>query len=169
MSLVPLIRLELPGDAPGVRAVLTAAFGGCVEADIVERLRADGDLVLALAAQETTGVVGYVAFPRLTIDLGARRVPAVGLAPLGVVPDRQRQGIGAALVRAGLARLKDRGEGLVFVLGDPAYYGRFGFKAMDGFVSRYAGPYFQALKLAPDAPDAPDAGRVVYPKAFDGL
>ena len=60
----------------------------------------------------------------------------------------------------------DRAERLVFVLGDPAYYGRFGFTVMEGFVSRYAGPYFQALMLAPDAPKA---GRVSYPKAFDDL
>lgn len=166
MSRVPLIRPELPGDVPGVRAVLEAAFGGTQEADAVERLHADGDLVLALVAHEAGGAAGYAAFPRLALDLGGRSVPAVGLAPLGVLPARQRQGIGSALVRAGIARLKDRGERLLFVLGDPAYYGRFGFAAMDGFVSRYAGPYFQALKLAPDAPDA---GRVIYPKAFDGL
>ena len=63
-------------------------------------------------------------------------------------------------------RSADRAQRLVFVLGDPAYYGRFGFTVMDGFVSRYAGPYFQALMLAPDAPKA---GRVSHPRAFDGL
>jgi putative acetyltransferase len=83
-----------------------------------------------------------------------------------VSPPLQRQGIGGALIRDGLARLKDRAERLVFVLGDPAYYGRFGFTVMDSFVSRYAGPYFQALMLTPDAPKA---GRVSFPRAFDGL
>ena len=81
-------------------------------------------------------------------------------------PDRQRQGIGSAVIREGLARLKDRGERLVFVLGEPGYYGRFGFKVMDRFVSRYAGPYYQTLMLVPDAPAA---GKVSYPQAFDGL
>jgi putative acetyltransferase len=163
MTRVPLLRPELAADAVAVRAVLEAAFGGTTEADVVDRLRADGDLLLALVAQSEAGVVGYAGFPRLTLDLGGRRVPVAGLAPVGVAPTRQRQGIGGALVRAGLARLKDRGERLVFVLGDPAYYGRFGFAAMDGFVSRYAGPYFQALKLAPDAPVS---GRVHYPDVF---
>ena len=162
----PIVRPERAGDAPGVRAVLEAAFGGRVEADVVDRLREAGDLILALAAELAGDVAGYVAFPRLDLDLGGRVVPVAGLAPVGVVPERQRQGIGTALVGAGLARLKDRGERLVFVLGEPGYYGRFGFKVMDGFVSRYAGPYFQALMLAPDAPAA---GRVTYPNAFAGL
>jgi putative acetyltransferase len=164
MKATTLIRPERAGDAPLVRAVLEAAFGGNVEADVVERLRADGDLILALVAEEDAGrVAGFVAFPRLKLDLGERAVPVAGLAPVGVAPDRQRQGIGRALIEAGIARLKDRAECLVFVLGDPAYYRRFGFTAMDGFVSRYAGPYFQALKLAPDAPSS---GRVSYPAAF---
>jgi len=161
-----LIRPERAGDATGVRATLEAAFGGTPEAVLVERLRAGGDLVMALVAEQAERVVGYVAFPRLDLDLGARCVPVIGLAPAGVSPDRQRQGIGGALIRAGIARLKDRAERLVFVLGDPVYYGRFGFAVMDGYVSRYAGPYFQALMLAPDAPKS---GRVSYPKAFDDL
>ena len=163
MSDVPVIRLERAADAPGVRRVLETAFGGVTEVEVVDRLRADGDLVLALVAEDTDGIVGTIAFPRLSLDLGERRVPVTGLAPLGVRPDRQQQGIGSALIRAGLARLTDRAERLVFVLGDPAYYGRFGFAVMDGFVSRYAGPYFQALALAPDAPTR---GRVSYPQAF---
>ena len=165
MSSVPAIRLERPGDAPQVRAMLEAAFGGAAEADLVDKLRADGDLVLSLVA-EHGGVAGYVAFPRLTLDLGERSVPVVGLAPVTVAPDRQRQGTGSALIRAGLARMKDRGERLVFVLGEPACYGRFGFEVMPGFASPYAGPYFQALKLAPDAPLS---GTVSYPKPFAEL
>jgi putative acetyltransferase len=162
----PLIRPERADDTPGIRAVLQAAFGGKIEADVVDELRGNGDLVLALIAERDRDVAGYVAFPRLNLDLGARTVPVIGLAPVGVAPPLQRQGIGSALIRDGLARLKDRGERLVFVLGDPAYYGRFGFAVMDRFVSRYAGPYFQALTLAPDAPVA---GRVSYPRAFADL
>jgi putative acetyltransferase len=160
------IRSERPGDAAAVCALLDAAFGGEVESKVVKRLRADGDFVLSLVAENREGVAGYAGFPRLVLRLDERNVPVVGLAPVGVSPSLQRKGIGSALIRDGLARLKDRAERLVFVLGDPAYYGRFGFTVMEGFVSRYAGPYFQALMLAPDAPKA---GRVSYPKAFDDL
>ncbi len=164
MIAVPLIRLEQPGDVLPVRRVLEAAFGGSLEADVTDRLRADGDFMFALVAQNRDGICGYAGFSRLMLDLGARSVPVCRLAPVGVLPGLQRTGIGSALVRAGIGRLRDRAERLLFVLGDPAYYGRFGFRVMDGFVSKYAGAYFQALALAPDAPVA---GRVTYPKAFD--
>ena len=160
------IRPERPGDAPGIRAVLEAAFGGVAEADLVDALRAGGDIILALVAEHHGSIAGYVAFPRLDLDLGERTVPAAGLAPVGVMPAAQRQGTGVALIRDGLARLKDRGDRLVFVLGDPAYYSRFGFQVADGFVSPYTGPYFQMLRLAPDAPNS---GAVSYPTAFAGL
>ena len=166
MSEALSIRPERPDDAAAVRALLDAAFGGDTESKVVERLRADGDFVLSLVAENGEGIAGYAGFPRLVLRLDERNVPVAGLAPVGVSPLLQRRGIGSALIRDGLARLRDRAERLVFVLGDPAYYGRFGFTVMEGFVSRYAGPYFQTLILAPDAPKA---GRVSYPSAFDGL
>jgi putative acetyltransferase len=161
-----VIRPEMQRDAASVRAVLEAAFGGTVEADLTERLRAEGDLVQALVAELPEGVVGYVAFPRLTLGVDERNIPVVGLAPVGVSPSVQRQGTGSALIRAGLARLKDRGECLVFVLGEPNYYSRFGFEVMPGFVSPYAGAYFQTLRLSPNAPSS---GTVSYPRAFADL
>jgi len=160
------IRPERPDDAASVRALLDAAFGGDDESKLVERLRREGDLVLSLVAENRQGAVGYAGFPRLVLRLDERNVPVAGLAPVGVLPALQRKGIGGALIRDGLARLKDRAERLVFVLGDPAYYRRFGFAVMDGFVSPYVGPHFQTLTLAPDAPRA---GEVSYPRAFDGL
>lgn len=163
---IAVIRPEMQRDGSSVRAVLEAAFGGTVEADLTERLRADGDLVQALVAELPEGVVGYVAFPRLTLATDGRNIPVAGLAPVGVSPAMQRQGTGSALIRAGLARLKDRGEGLVFVLGEPGYYDRFGFEVMPGFVSPYVGPYFQTLRLSPNAPSS---GTVSYPRAFADL
>ncbi len=164
--LTTTIRLEMQRDAAKVRGVLEAAFGGSVEADLVERLRAAGDLVLALVSETPDGIAGYVGFPRLTLAVDGRNIPAIGLAPVGVMPALQRGGIGSALIRAGLWRLKDRGEGIVFVLGEPGYYGRFGFEAIEGFDAPYAGPYFQTLRLSPHAPVS---GTVSYPQPFAGL
>ncbi len=158
------IRPERGGDSQGVRAVLKRAFPTAAEADLVDRLRAGGDLVVSLVA-ERGGIDGYVAFARLTLELGGRNVPVLGLAPLAVLPERQRQGIGRALVEEGLARARDRGERLVFVLGEPGHYARFGFVPAERFASAYAGPYFQVLTLGPDAPAS---GRVIYPEAFAG-
>jgi len=163
-----VIRREQPDDAPAIGAVMDAAFGGLAEGRLVERLRAAGDLVLALVAIHEAAVVSYVAWPRLWVEMLQNSHPAVGLAPLGVTPPRQRQGVGSSLTRAGLAQLKADGDSLVFVLGDPAYYRRFGFslEAARAYDSIYAGAHFMALKLAAAAPDD---GRVRYPSAFDQM
>ena len=164
-AFVPTVRPERAEDASAVRALLEAAFGGTVEADLVERLRADGDLLLALVAEQTH-VVGYVAFSRLVVEDGGHVHPAIALAPLAVAPALRRLGIGTALMRTGLGMFTNAGEVLVFVLGHPAYYARFGFSPADGFASPYAGPHFMACRLAPYAPTA---GTVRYPRAFADL
>ena len=92
----------------------------------------------------------------------------VGLAPVAVAPGRQRRGIGSALIREGHRRLVEQGESLVFVLGDPAYYTRFGYSlaaAAAVRVPHYSGPHFMALRLNESAPSG---GKVRYPAAFDG-
>jgi putative acetyltransferase len=157
-----IIRPERTDDAAAIRSVLVAAFAGNAEADLVERLRRDGDRVLALVAEQDGAVCGYLGFPHLTVEAA----PAVGLAPLAVAPDIQRRGIASALVREGLRLLAARGEQLVFVLGDPAYYCRFGFDVAEAepFESPYAGPHFMVLRLSDDAPRG---GKVRYPAAFD--
>ena len=163
------IRPETPADIAAIGAVLGAAFPTAAETGLVERLRSEGELVLALiAAHDRDGTVGYVAFTRLAIDKDSRSDAAVGLAPLAVAPDHQRRGIGSALVREGLATLKGRGERLVFVLGDPAYYGRFGFRAETAapFRAPYRGPHFMALRLAAGRPES---GHIRYPAAFARL
>lgn len=162
------IRTERSTDAEPVGRLLDAAFSGPAEAKLVDKLRTEGAIVLALVAVRADAVVGYAAWPRLWIDTGQAAREAVGLAPLAVTPTLQGEGIGAALVEAGLARLKDRHESLVFVLGDPAYYARFGFsrEMARGYECVYAGDHFMARKL--DA-GAPDRGRVRYPAAFNAL
>ncbi len=162
------IRPEVPADATDVRELLVRAFETSAEAELVDRMRRDGDIVLALVATDAQAVVAHVAFPRLRIENAGREFPVIGLAPLAVSETHRRRGVGAALVRAGLDRLRAQGETLAFVLGDPAYYARFGFAlgTAQPFTCVYAGPYFMALRLS-DA--APRAGTVRYPAAFDGL
>jgi putative acetyltransferase len=113
-------------------------------------------------------LIGYVACPRLQVETAAGSDRALGLAPLAVAAPYRRRGIGADLVRTALTRCAADGERLVFVLGAPDYYGRFGFtlSAAESFRSAYAGPYFMAYGLAANAPRA---GQVRYPAAFDGL
>ena len=160
-------------DLPEVLRVVTSAFGREDEARLVERLRASDVWVprLTLVARpsgEPRGpIVGFAALSRITV--GGR--PALALAPVAVAPDWQGNGAGSALVRTGVARAARRHERLIVVLGDPAYYGRFGFTA--AIPLRIHGPYddaglaFQALVLPRD--DPVPSGLAVYPDLFEGL
>jgi putative acetyltransferase len=162
----PSIRPEEPSDRDAIRAVHEQAFGDAAEADLVDRLRSDGELVLSLVAV-LQGVVGHVAFSRL--ELSDIHVRAVALAPVAVLPPVQRSGIGTGLVREGLHRLAASGEDLVLVLGDPAYYRRFGFSPEQarGFTTPYDGPYLQGLALSEAGREA--NGPVRYGRAFADL
>jgi putative acetyltransferase len=162
------IRPEQPGDTTAIGELLDAAFSGPVEARLVERLRATGNLPLALVAVQSKAIVGYAGWPRLSIETAQGTHPAVGLAPLAVSPPLQGGGVGSALTNAGLTQLRERGESLVFVLGDPAYYQRFGFslEAARAYESIYAGDHFMALQLAAHAPKT---GFVRYPAPFHSL
>ncbi|RDV04484.1 GNAT family N-acetyltransferase [Undibacter mobilis] len=162
------IRHERADDAVAIRRVLDDAFGGPAEGNLVERLRVGGDLVLALVAYENEAIIGYVAWPRLWIATPRDQYKAIALAPLAVAPAMQRRGIGSALTREGLAQLRASGESIVFVLGDPIYYGRFGFsvEAAGAYESMYAGTHLMALRLTDTAPDG---GRLSYPAAFDEI
>jgi putative acetyltransferase len=160
-------------DAAGVRALLLAAFGGPDEADLVEALRAEEGAVVAalLAVDEAAAgtVVGHVLFSRVAgLTAGGAAVPAVALAPLAVAPAWQRRGIGAALVRRGLALCRRRGAALALVLGDPDWYGRLGFSAAAargiGGVPWAGHPAFAARALRPRMGDA--GGRARYACAF---
>lgn len=117
------IRPETAEDIPSIRAVVHAAFERSSEADLVDALRRADALNLSLVADIGSRIVGHVAFSPITIG---ERHPALALAPLAVVPDCQRQGIGAALTRWSLDECRRPGHGVVIVLGGPAYHGRFG-------------------------------------------
>ena len=162
-----VIRPAEPADRAGIRDVELQAFGQPAEADLVEALVAAGDVVLELVAMSEDEIVGHVLFSRLFVENGTDRFPAVALAPLSVKPKRQDSGIGTALVEAAHALLKDAGETLSIVLGEPSYYGRFGYahERAAAFASDYQCEALQALAWG----DAPMAGRLVYARAFSDL
>ncbi len=159
-----IIRDETPSDHAAVRDLVAAAFGQPDEADLVERLRADGDAAIALVAEDNGSVVGHILFSRMQAPFRA-----LGLAPVSVAPERQGTGIGSRLIRAGLERAQSEGWQGVFVLGDPAYYRRFGFDPAlaKGFTSAYSGPYLMAIALGGELPER--QGPVDYAPAFAAL
>jgi putative acetyltransferase len=125
------IRDERPGDRKSVRDIHVQAFGdhGMVVADLVDTLR---DTItpgngLSLVAEHEGQLAGHVMFSRSLLDAPRRLVEVQVLSPLGVLPGQQKQGIGSALVRHGLALLAERAVPLVFLEGDPGYYSRLGF------------------------------------------
>ena len=122
---------ETPDDAPAIAALvtdafLTAAHADGTEAAIVDGLRAAGALLLSLVATDGPALVGHVAASPVTI---AGRPGWAGIGPLAVRADRRRAGIGAALMTAALDALRARGLAGAVLVGDPAYYARFGFAA----------------------------------------
>jgi putative acetyltransferase len=122
------IRKEEPGDVAAVRRVNELAFGQPQEAAIVDRIRQRCDDVLSLVALDGDEVVGHILFSPATIEGPEGPVGGMGLAPMAVLPQRQRQGIGSALVKDGLKRLTADGCPFVVVLGHAGYYPRFGFE-----------------------------------------
>ncbi len=154
------LRRERKEDQAAIRAVHDAAFGGPDEGRLVDRLRGDGETVLSLSALVDGKIVGHIHFSRLAMG-----VPAVALAPVGVLPSHQRRGIGSTLVRKGLELCRERNIAAVLVLGEPAFYERFGFSVelAEGLDCPYSGPALQAIELAPGAIRP---GTVGYPPAF---
>ncbi len=162
------IRAEEPSDVESIGPLITRAFASAphsdgTEATIVQRLRRAGALTLSLVAFQWETVVGHVAFSPVTVD--GQGLEWYGLGPVAVEPTLQRGGIGRALIEEGLARLRQMGAQGCVVLGEPEYYGRFGFAAtplltLDGVPAEY----FQALPFADETP----RGTVEYQPAFSG-
>ena len=160
------IRPEDAGDESAIFALTEAAFANMPFSDgdeqhLVERLRADGDLALSLVAEDAERIVGHIAFSRVSISDGAQ--DWYGLGPVSVWPELQGRGIGGALIKRGIADLRQTGAKGVVLLGSPDYYARFGL-AHEPQVT-FPGPppeYFQALVLDGDLP----SGEVTYARAF---
>lgn len=122
------IRLEKPADIASVRLLNRQAFGQPAEADIVDMLRSSCPEALSLVATDEGCVVGHIFFTSATIESESGTIEGMGLAPMAVLPERHRQGIGSKLVEHGLKILRDRCCPFVIVLGHPEYYPRFGFE-----------------------------------------
>ena len=160
------IRPERTGDEGAIHALTEAAFRDMPfsdgdEQDLVDRLRADGDLTLSLVAEDAERIVGHIAFSPVTISDGSE--DWFGLGPVSVWPELHGQRIGSALVKRGIADMREHGARGIVLLGDPDYYARFGFEHDPKLA--YPGPppeYFQRLVLAGDAPE----GNVSYARGF---
>ena len=148
------IRAEKPADRIAVYRVNERAFERAGEADLVERLRAAAPHV-SLVAIDDGEIVGHIFFSPVALAPGHEDLNLFGLAPMAVAPERQNQGIGAALVERGLAECRALGVDAVFVLGHPEYYPRFGFAPAEtfGIGCEYDVPAeaFMALELRPGA------------------
>ncbi|GAA4642633.1 N-acetyltransferase [Pontixanthobacter gangjinensis] len=160
------IRPEEPRDYKAIYTLTEAAFRDMPfsdgdEQDLIDTLRADGDLALSLVAETASGLAGHIAFSRVSISDGTPNWYDLG--PVSVTPELQRQSIGAQLIERGIADLRAAGACGIVLLGNPDYYGRFGFQH-DPALS-YPGPppqYFQRLVLEGGTPQ----GVVTYPPAF---
>jgi putative acetyltransferase len=163
------IRPETEADHAAVADLTAAAFGQQDEARLVEAIRASAEFVpeLTLVAVDEGRVVGHVMFSYSALDGSETRL--LQLSPLSVVPDRQREGIGAALTRESLRLADERGEPLVLVLGHPTYYPRFGFRTASTLGLLAPNPEWpeEAFMAAPlSAYDDSLRGRVTFAPAF---
>lgn len=158
-----LLREAASEDHAEIHAVVAAAFGQPDEAKLVDALRADGDALVELVAEEDGFIVGHLLFSRLNTDTGAR---FAALAPLSVLPARQRDGVGLALMQVGHELCRKAGVEAVIVLGHPDYYPRAGYSAEAAarVTAPFSGPSFMALALTPGALDA--ATTIAYAPAF---
>jgi len=161
------VRSATPDDAEGIRNVHLKAFPTSLEADLVEQLGRDGDGAISLVACDRGDIVGHILLSRMRAEADGTPIDALGLGPVAVVPVRQGEGIGSKLIEAALAEARSLGAEIVFLVGEPEYYCRFGFaaEAAKPFASPYAGPYFQAKPLRNDS-KPPASGRADYAPAF---
>ncbi|WP_415034735.1 GNAT family N-acetyltransferase [Azonexus sp.] len=163
----PTIREELAADAPAIEATTVAAFLDAAhtshtEQHIVNALRHSGALTISLVAELDGVLVGHVALSPVSISDGSTHW--FGLGPISVLPAYQGHGVGSALMAAALLALRQHTAQGCVVLGDPGYYGRFGFRAAPDLVLPGVPPeYFQALHLG----TATARGIVSYHPAFE--
>ena len=158
------VRDESPGDWKAIYQVISSTFGRLSEAELVGALREADDSIVSLVADDDGQIIGYVLLSKMDAPFSA-----LALAPVSVIPPRQRSGIGSALIKRAVSKARDEGWAAIFVLGNPNYYKRFGFdqEAAAGFTSPYAGRHFMVLKLSPSLPAT--TGALRHAPAFAAL
>lgn len=161
------IREERDGDEPAIHAMVTRAFDGHPysdgdEQDVIDRLRADGDLLLSLVALDGDTIIGQAAYSPAILLNGD--TDWVVLGPVAVEPAYHGRGIARALIEAGEAEMKNRGKGGITVLGNPDIYSRFGFElGSEMWLAGELGEFFQVKSLGAPIP----ATEQRYVRAFD--
>jgi putative acetyltransferase len=150
-----------------IYSINEVAFGSRDEADLVDNLRTEGVVLVSLVAEMQERIVGHILFSRMSIETAGGSVPAAALAPMAVLPEHQRRGIGGRLIRHGLNLLHEQGERIVLVVGHPNYYPRFGFSSEKALSleSPFPPGAFMAMELSPGALEGV-RGKVRYPAAF---
>lgn len=161
-----MIRPEHPNDIADISAVVSAAFDPVPYSDggepaIIDVLRGEGAMTLSLVAEKDGRILGHIAFSAVTI--ADKPCGWFGLGPVAVLPDHQGTGLGSALINTGLSQLKDMGAQGCVLLGNPAYYKRFGFSQHPALT--FAGAPAKNFLALPFTDDLP-SGDVTYHKAF---
>lgn len=161
------IRQSTSADTGLIKALYPQAFPDEDLLPVVGELLNEGEAVLSLVASSEGAVSGHVIFTICGIEGGANKIALLG--PLGVAPAAQQQGLGSALVRTGLQMLAEAGVSHVCVLGDPGYYGRFGFEREDAIRPPYELPQewhgaWQSLSL--DGVATTPQGKILVPSPW---
>lgn len=168
-----VIRPEMPADLDAILEVTRIAFGGSSQEPLLVMVLRDGGFArLSLVAEKEDLIVGHILFSELQIVAEGGTTAALALAPMSVLPEHQRTGIGSALVRRGLELCREAGHRIVIVLGHPHYYRRFGFspvlaRPLESPFSN-SGDAWMALELLPGALQGV-TGNVQYPPPFLAL
>ena len=164
------IRYEIPADIEAIYTVNQQAFERPGEGDVVNAIRKSGQFTISLVAEDGGKIVGHIFFSPVKID--GFDAKALGLGPMAVLPEYQRQGIGSHLIEQGLQECKTHGYGVVVVLGHPEYYPKFGFAPARnlGLTCKWDVPdeVFMAQEVIPGGLGNL-RGMVEYDPAFDAV
>ncbi|OED45155.1 GNAT family N-acetyltransferase [Endozoicomonas sp. (ex Bugula neritina AB1)] len=169
------IRIESRSDCTTIETLTYRAFENHphhapgakpTEHLIINNLREGRALTLSLIAEDETGIIGHIAFSPVTISGASSQW--YGLGPVSVIPERQGEGIGSQLIRAGIDNMKAQGAQGLVVLGEPEYYGRFGFNAHSSMTLPGVPSEFFMIQLLRDDSSAIPEGEVAYHSAFNG-
>ena len=166
-----LIRAEKEEDNAAIQAVNDSAFETSAESNLVVALREQAQPIISLVVEVGGAIVGHIMFSPVALS-GHTELKIMGLAPMAVLPEYQRKGVGSALVRAGLEMCKQLGFGAVVVLGHPEYYPRYGFSPSSYFSigCEYQVPedVFMAMELQPGYLHEA-TGTIIYHAAFSNV